>query len=88
MKDVDYNKIAKLEQAISKKYGKDAIKNPKSGWDQEKEKKHVSSLKKFYKRKENKRKLSDKPQKRTCPVCKVYSWDPKDDIYKQVRLLL
>ena len=34
----DLNKIAQIEKAISKKYGKEAIQNPKSNWNEKKEK--------------------------------------------------
>jgi len=78
----DYNKIAKIEKAIAEKYGKEATKNPKSGWNQQKEKEHLKSLKKFYKRKENKlRTPKEEKGSRTCPVCETYSLDLSDDIY-------
>ena len=35
-KDPDY--IVKVEQAIAKKYGEEAIQNPKAEWDENKEK--------------------------------------------------
>ena len=35
----DLNKIAKIEKAMSKKFGEESIVNPKSGWDDDKEKK-------------------------------------------------
>ena len=35
-KDWDY--IAKLEKAISQKYGSEAVQNPRSNWNDEKEK--------------------------------------------------
>jgi hypothetical protein len=41
----DLNYIAKLERAISKKYGEEAIQNPKSTWDPEKEKEYLRQLK-------------------------------------------
>jgi len=34
--DPDY--IVKVEQAIAKKYGEEAIQNPKADWDEDKEK--------------------------------------------------
>ena len=41
-KDPDY--IAKVEQAIAKKYGEEAIKNPKAEWDEAKEKIYLEQM--------------------------------------------
>ena len=41
----DLNYIAKLEQAIAKKYGEDSIINPKSLWTDEKEEQYLKDLK-------------------------------------------
>ena len=41
----DLNYIAKLEQEVSKKYGKETIVNPKQGWDDEKEKEYLEGSK-------------------------------------------
>ena len=43
----DLNEIAKYENAISKKYGKEATQHPKADWDDEKEEdyqKHLSMI--------------------------------------------
>ena len=32
------DRVAAIEQAIAKKYGKEAIQNPKANWTEEKEK--------------------------------------------------
>tara|TARA_B100000686_G_scaffold266471_1_gene281311 strand:- start:96 stop:494 length:399 start_codon:yes stop_codon:yes gene_type:complete len=91
----DYNYIAKLEAAIKEKYGQESIQNPKSLWNQEKEKKYLSDLKAFYARKrasekEEKERIGDvliskkilnKQSNRECPVCKSYSFETKDDLY-------
>ena len=34
----DYDQIAAIEKAIKEKYGDDAIANPKSNWNEQKEK--------------------------------------------------
>ena len=47
MKIDNLNEIAKYEKAIKEKYGSEAIKNPKSGWDENKEKEYLQDLKKF-----------------------------------------
>ena len=37
--------MAKFEQAIAQKYGDAAVANPRSFWDEEKEKKYLEELK-------------------------------------------
>jgi len=37
----DLNKIAKIEQAIAKKYGEETIQNPAKYWDENKEKEYL-----------------------------------------------
>ena len=44
----DLNQIAKIEKAMSKNFGEESIVNPKSGWDDEKEKQYLEHLKTFY----------------------------------------
>ena len=48
MKEKDPNYAIKVEQAIAKKYGEDTVVNPKSQWDDEKEKKYLDELKEVY----------------------------------------
>ena len=93
MKKRNLNDIAKIEKAIKEKYGKEAIQNPKSTWDEEKEQKYLQDLKKFYKRsKKTKRTieldgftLNEKEKlseiDRSCPVCGSYSFSSKDDLF-------
>jgi hypothetical protein len=93
-KDLDY--IARLEKAIEEKYGKEAIINPKSNWSDEKEKKYLKQLEEFYKKEQDSREqtekvekdgfflpknLINKKSKRKCPVCDIYSFAGKDDLY-------
>ena len=93
-KDWDY--IARVEKAIKKKYGKDAILNPKSNWDDKKEKEYLEQLKEYSKKlqaikEENERvekdgfflskNLINKKSKRKCPVCEIYSFNRQDDLY-------
>ena len=93
----DLNQIAKLEKAMSKKFGKESIVNPKSGWDDEKEKEYLEELKEFYsqesKQAEDKinedgffipRNLINKEIKRVCPVCDTYSFSGRDDLYMNI----
>ena len=93
-KDLEY--IVKVEKAIAKKYGDEAIANPKAFWDDEKEEEHLKEIKKLHE-KEYKRKkavekiekdgfllpknLITKENKRKCLVCGIYSFDMKDDLY-------
>ena len=37
----DYDKIAAVEKAISEKYGKETIQNPRGNWDETKEKEYL-----------------------------------------------
>ena len=96
MKVDDLNKVAQIEKAIAKKYGKEAVANPKSFWTDEKEKEYLEQLKEFYeeeyKKKEQKEKvekdgfflpknLITRKSKRKCPACEAFSFDLKDDLY-------
>ena len=93
-KDLDY--IVKLEKAIKQKYGSDAIQNPASYWDEEKEKEYLQQLKEYSAKRDviddksskvdaggflvNK-KLLNKDNKINCPVCKKRTKTVRDDIY-------
>ena len=91
----DLNYIAKVEQAIAKKYGEEAIQNPASFWDEKKEKEYLEQLKKQHIQQEEleyeekvtaggffiPKKLINKDTNRVCPVCGVYSFIKKDDVY-------
>jgi hypothetical protein len=46
-KHEDPNYVAKIEQAIAKKYGEETIQNPRGNWDEEKEKEYEEQLKKL-----------------------------------------
>lgn len=96
MKIKDFDKIAAYEKAIQRKYGYDAVKNPNSGWDDDKEKEYLESTKKFESRvskyhEDNDlvetdgflmpKRLLNSESNRTCPVCSVYSFDKGDDFY-------
>ena len=96
MKDKDWDKLAKIEKAISEKYGKEAVQNPKSNWDDEKEKQYLQQIKKLSEKEAQSnqgdekvevngilipKKLLNKESNRTCPVCDTYSFNVKDDVY-------
>ena len=89
-KNLDY--IARLERAISRKYGPETILNPKAGWSEEKEKHYLEQLKSLDKKETYSekveingvlvpKKLINREMERVCPVCKTYSLDIKDDVY-------
>ena len=93
-KDLQY--IENLERAISEKYGKEAVVNPRSLWTKEKEQEYIEQLKKQAKKDNAKREQEEKveingflvPKKllnsdsnRSCPVCSVYTTKAQDDLY-------
>tara|TARA_R100000152_G_C6777851_1_gene208007 strand:- start:2790 stop:3179 length:390 start_codon:yes stop_codon:yes gene_type:complete len=91
-KKKDLNKIASVEKAIAKKYGHEAIANPKSFWTDEKENEYLEQVKEFYGKESAREKvykdgfllpknLITKENKRKCPVCGVLSFKLKDDLY-------
>ena len=96
MTDKDPNYIPKLEKAIAQKYGQEAIDNPRKFWDEEKEQEYIKQSQEFKKRHQKineqkekveqhgfliNKKLLSRENNRTCPVCKKYSFRPKDDLY-------
>ena len=96
MKVKDLDKVAAIEKAIAKKYGTETIVNPKAFWTDEKEKEYLEQVKEFYKEEKKKEEQSDKVEKdgfflpknlitkkseRKCPVCDIYSFERKDDLY-------
>ena len=50
MSDTDFDKLAAIEQAITKKYGKEAIQNPRANWDEIKEKEYLQQMKELYRK--------------------------------------
>ena len=92
----DPNYIAKLEKAITQKYGEEAINNPSRFWSADKEKEYIQQSleerQKFAKLSETQdnveqdgflinKKLLNRDHNRTCPVCEKYSFHPRDDLY-------
>ena len=92
----DPNYIPKLEKAIAKKYGEEATHNPSRFWDEEKEKDYITqsqqAQRKFAKLAESQdkveqdgflinKKLLTRENNRSCPICKRYSFHPRDDLY-------
>ena len=89
----DPNYAAKVEKAIAQKYGKEAIVNPKSEWDNDKEKEYLEELKTNYRQSkaESERidldgvlisgELLNRESERSCPTCNTYSFKSVDDLY-------
>ena len=95
MSKKDPNYVVKLEKAILKKYGEEAIENPKKHWNDEKEKEYLSQLKEIYHESKKNidedqeeingifipKKLLNRESGRSCPVCNTYSFKSNDDVY-------
>ena len=93
----DPNRIARIEKAIAKKYGHETIENPRSHWNDEKEKEYQEQLKilaekerKYEESQEktevngiliSKKLLTRETTRRNCPVCEIFSFKLKDDAY-------
>tara|TARA_B100000035_G_scaffold192881_1_gene164614 strand:+ start:400 stop:768 length:369 start_codon:yes stop_codon:yes gene_type:complete len=89
----DPNYAVKIEKAIAEKYGKEAVVNPKSKWDDEKEKEYLDELKSNYRhdKAEGEREdldgvliskeLLNRESERSCPICNTYSFKSRDDLY-------
>ena len=92
----DPDKIASIEKAIAKKYGKEAVQNPKGNWDDQKEKEYLDQIRKFEEKHRKaqmtsekvdvngvliSKKLLNRESNRSCPVCDKYSFNMKDDVY-------
>ena len=92
----DPNYVAMVEKAISKKYGYDAIQNPRANWDDEKEEEYKKQLQKMLEKEDRfqekhekievdgvfvNKKLLTREHNRKCPVCDSYSFSIQDDVY-------
>jgi len=96
MEQKDLNYIAALERAVEQEYGHKATINPKSLWNEQKEKEYLEQLKEFVivdsKSKENQEKVEIEgvlvPKKllncntnKVCVNCEKYSFNKQDDLY-------
>jgi len=92
----DWNRIAKIERAITQKYGKDTVQSPLSNWSDEKEKEYLQQLEKLHEKdlqiKEQEemvevdgflvsKKLLNRDKVKNCPVCASLLKNLKDDAY-------
>ena len=60
MSKKDFDKIAAIEQAIAKKYGKETIQNPRANWDEIKEKEYLDQMRELYKKSNANKKWEEK----------------------------
>ena len=89
------NHIAAVEQAISKKYGDEAIQNPKANWDENKEKEYLQQMKEVYQKTQQieesqekvdvngikiSKKLLNRDAIRSCPICESFARRSLDDV--------
>jgi len=96
MKEKDWDYIASLEKAIAKKYGEVAVKNPASEWNEEKENDYLEQLKEMRRQEADRitaankidvggffisEKLINRETNRQCPLCGVYSFKNRDELY-------
>ena len=92
----DPNRVARIEKAIAKKYGYDAIQNPRANWNDEKEEEYKKQLQKMLEKEDRfqekhekievdgvfvNKKLLTREHNRKCPVCDSYSFSIQDDVY-------
>jgi len=95
MSDKDYNKLVAVEKAIKEKYGEQAVANPKSHWDENKEKEYLNQMKDLYSKNNKKREYSEKidvdgikiskkllnrESLKNCPICNAFPKGVKDDV--------
>lgn len=91
----DPNRIAAIEKAISKKYGAEAIQNPRQNWDESKEKEYAIQMKELYSKISSNeersekididglkvsKKLFNRESLRNCSVCSAFSKKSMDDV--------
>ena len=93
----DPNRVARIEKAIAKKYGHEAVENPRKHWNEEKEKSYQDQIKKLAEKERafeeseekievdgiliSKKLLTRETIRRDCPVCDTFSFNLKDDAY-------
>ena len=95
MNEKDPNRIAAIEKAITEKYGKETVENPRSRWNEEKEKEYLEQMSEFYskiKRNESQqekidingikvaKKLLNRESLKCCPVCGSFPKKSMDDV--------
>ena len=92
----DPNFAIKVENAISEKYGVETVQHPQKDWTTEKEQDYLEQLKLLNQKLDKiseklekvevqgvllPKKLLNKDNNRSCPVCHTYSFDTRDNVY-------
>jgi hypothetical protein len=93
----DPNRIARIEKAIAKKYGHEAVENPRNHWNDEKEEEYLEQIKILAEKERryeesqektevngiliSKKLLTREATRRSCPICEIFSFNLKDDAY-------
>ena len=96
-KDLDLNDIARFEKAIAKKYGNEAIENPRKHWNDEKEANYQEQIKILAKKELqgeekddkveldgffiSKKLLTSETTRRVCHSCTTYSYKIRYDVF-------
>jgi len=95
MKDKDLNRIAAIENAISKKYGTETISNPRADWSPSKEEKYLEQMREHYQKINKKeeaaqkidingikisKKLLNREPLKNCSVCRSFPQKSLDDV--------
>ena len=95
MSEKDFDHIARVEKAIAEKYGNEAVSNPKANWNEKREKEYLAQMQELYlKQKKNdhsqekidingikvSKKLLNREQLRSCPVCGRFPKKSLDDV--------
>ena len=91
----NYDQIAAIEKAIAEKYGDEAVSNPRANWSDKREKEYLEQMQELYsKQKKNdhsqekidingikvSKKLLNREQLRSCPVCGRFPRKSLDDV--------
>jgi len=89
------DKIAAVEKVISQKYGDEAVQNPHSNWDENKEKEYIEQMKGLYAKVKTSeeqqekidingikvsKKLFNRESLRSCSVCRNFPTKSLDDV--------
>jgi len=95
MSEKDFDKIAAIEQAIAKKYGRETVQNPHANWDEAKEKEYLEQMQELYKKNTKHeafqekidvngikvaKKLFNRDSLQHCPVCSSLARKAADDV--------
>ncbi len=86
--------LARVEKAMTERYGKETVQDFRSEWSEEKENEYIEQSSRCVRRKKDaeekitigdgvvvSQRAATKRTQRTCPVCRTYSFSTKDDLY-------